>query len=154
MLSGSIQGRLLTIWEYAGEVIAALLIYALLRMWFGPAEMADFARTEHSNEVILTSIVFAACVAVFVAFWQILSTELGAEMRKRSEAAAYSRAFAFPILVSLITLVLLLVLGQSDWAAHCTTVLVIYNLLNFVTMIFNSQGVIRLWQDWDRFRKS
>lgn len=153
MLSSSIQGRLLAVWEYAGEGIAALLIYALLRMWFGAAHISEFARSRHSDEVILISIVLAACVAVFVAFWQILNTELGAEMRKRGEAAAYSRAFAFPILVSLITLVLLLVLGPSDWAAHCTTFLVIYNLLNFITMIFNSQGVIRLWQDWDRSRK-
>jgi hypothetical protein len=153
MLSSSIQGRLLTLWEYGGEIIAALLIYALLRIWFGAVQISEFSRRKHSDEVILISIVLAACVAVFVAFLQILSTELGAEMRKRGEAAAYSRAFAFPILVSLITLALLLMMGASDWAAHCTTLLIIYNLLNFVTMIFNSQGVIRLWQDWERSRK-
>ena len=130
---------LLTFWEYAGEVIGAVLIYSLLRLLFGAERIAAFCITRHSGAVLLIGILLAASVAIAAVFWQLLSTEFGKQIRIAGEAAAYSRAFAFPILVSLITLVLVLTAGGGPIATNLIILVSLYNLLTFVTMVVNMQ---------------
>lgn len=140
----------LSVWEYAGEVIAAGLVYVLLRIWFGSASISKFYADKQSAGAILVGIILASCIAVWVAFGALLSSEFGKWLRTTGNATVYSRAFAFPILVSLATLALLLTLSADTTAAHFVTIMVIYNLLNFITMIFNLHGLYRLWQEKDR----
>ncbi|HEY4932579.1 MAG TPA: hypothetical protein VII23_13505 [Terriglobales bacterium] len=153
MSGGNTKRYLLGLWEYAGELIAAILIYVALRVRYGPESISQFFTNKRSDEAILIGIVFAACIAVGAVFWQLLSSDFGAWLRIKGEAAAYSRAFAFPIILSFITLVVLLIFGAKAEGSHFATILVIYNLLNFLTMIFNLHGFVRLWQDWDLERK-
>ena len=146
------EWNLVTIWEYGGEVVAALLIYFLLRESFGVEQISAFCVSKHSEGAILIGLILAACIAICAVFWGLLNTEFGKEIRIRGEAAAYSRAFAFPILISLVNLVLLLTLDATRLTTHLLIIVSIYNLLTFVTMIFNMQGLVRLWQDWERSR--
>ncbi len=146
------RNLLLNVWEYAGEIILAILVYFLLRLIYGPTEFAQFYADRHSDEAVTVGVVLAVCVAICGGFWGLLTTEFGKWLRTTNNATAYSRAFVFPVLLSLINLTLLVIVGADKAAADFATILLLYNLINVLTMLFNLHGLVKLWQDWENSR--
>jgi hypothetical protein len=81
----------------------------------------------------------------------MLATAFGRWLRRKKEAYAYSVALAVPALIyfsALMVLVFTICSESRHWVVLNVFIL-IYGLINFVTMIRNINGLVRLWQVWE-----
>jgi len=96
----------------------------------------------------------AVSVCLFAAFIAVLCTDFGRRLRLHGVAKAYSVAFAFPILIFLVTFSLLssVVPGSNIWFSSAVGYFVVYSGLNSYTIIKNLIDIIRVWEDVDKAR--
>jgi hypothetical protein len=106
-------------------------------------------------DLILTfGVAIAISVAVWGIFLTVLTSEFGAWLRKRGEADHYARALAIPIFIDLLALLWLLFMipANSVTTLVASIFLLVYGLINFITMIRNINGVVRLGQTKENVR--
>jgi hypothetical protein len=145
------QPRLSAIWEILGEILASVLLYVALRLWIGEKEIGNFIIAVKADLIVIGAAGMGLAATVWVGFWNMLSSEFGRELRIRGQAAAYSRAFSIALLAYFLLLAEQPLLSlKRNSVLQLTTVLSIYCLLNFITLIRNVHALVRLWQDWDR----
>lgn len=145
----SLNIQLERVWTYAVEVVASGLVCLLLLIRIGGAAITKWQITKRSDLLILAGIAMGASAAVFAAYFGILPTEFGKRLRLHKAAAEYSAAFAFPMLLLAGTMVALAFLDDESGIAYSIFVmfLLCYSILNFMTMVRNVVGLVRLWQD-------
>ena len=146
--------RYIIVWEYAGEIVAAVLIYLLLIIVFGAAPVSHWVFVKRSE--LSTAVTFACGLgaAVFAGFLAILCTSFGEQLRLAGEAKSFAAGFGSPIIIFLTTL-LGVVFAPGDrngWWLRTVSILLIYTAVNCLTMLMNMIDVIRLWLDVDRTR--
>jgi len=145
----------LSIWEYLVEGLVALAVYYLLRRLLGPAIVGRWIlakRVEWSAAAWAAAAIATVLWGVYLAF---LTTEFGAKLREFRVASVYSFALSFPILVFAMTgLSSLFIEGSnSGFLLQAICLLLLYALINFVTLVRNLHGLVTVWQDFDRARK-
>lgn len=145
----------LSIWEYAVEVILALLTCCFLLIFISGESLASHLCGLRSDLMGITGGALAAAIAVWAIFIDILRGEFGAWLRRKGEASAYSTALSFPVFVYLICLLVLLLADCPMRArvSELASFLLLYGLINFVTMVRNINGLVRLWQAWQNREK-
>jgi hypothetical protein len=144
--------QLSTVWEYAGEIVAAILIHLALVLFFGVNQVSGWVFEKRVDLGIAAGIAIGLGVALFAAFIAVLCTEFGTKLRMKGEAVPYVVAFGAPILIFLLTFLSLIFVAKDvrSWYLRITSILLIYSCLNCFTVVKNMIGVISLWQDVDR----
>jgi hypothetical protein len=151
-----LKDRLLTIWAYAVEIVATILVYIALVTWVGTIAIASYVNRTLGDWKTGLGIAFGAAIALWAAFFALLATDFGHELKKRGSATMYSAAIVFSMLVFLGTFLFLIALPRdfSSATAQLVALVLIYATINCFTMVLNLHGLLRLWQDWVRFRSS
>lgn len=146
--------RLESIWAYLGELIVAALLLLALNLLLDTQDLSVWLTQQRASlTTILTTGVASSAIA-FGAFFAILTTDFGSKLRLVGEAKAYVIAFAFPLLLFVVSLAVV-TLGSSNWGTLYTQLcifLLLYAALNFITMIKNAIDLAGLWQDVDEAR--
>jgi len=140
------------VWVYAVEVIAAGLICLLLWLWLGEQAIAKWQVEKRTDLLVFTGVALGLSAAVFAAFFGILATDFGKKLRIRGVAVEYASAFAFPLILLIMTAATLEFLANDSGSAlsRAVTFALCYSCLNCVTMVRNVLGVVRLWQELER----
>lgn len=146
---------LLLIWEYVGELILAGLCCALLLSYFSVRDLHHTLCKLRPDLLAGVGVALGLSAVIWAGTLTMQASEFGAWLRKRGEASAYSRALATPVLIYVFVFLLLLVSACSDYSYVVAFIVfaLIYGLINLVTMIRNVQGLVSLWQTWERTRK-
>ncbi|MGA8151805.1 MAG: hypothetical protein WB952_12705 [Terriglobales bacterium] len=139
-------------WEYAGELILALLVSVLLFSFAPRAVLHEHLCSLRTDLMLILGIALGIGATVWVGFFALLGGEFGAWLRKKNEASHYSLALAAPIFSYLLGFLLLLFTAclESSWLTRMNVLVLTYDLINFITMIRNVNGVVRLWQTWEQ----
>lgn len=89
--------------------------------------------------------------AVFAAYFAVLATEFGRELRVHG-VAKYAAAFAFPLVPFAATIAALEMFTKDSGPglSQAITFLTCYSGLNCITMVRNVLGIVRLWQEVER----
>jgi len=143
-----------SVWEYLGELVLSVLSTWLVLRFFDAAAVQERLCVLRPDLLLAVGIGLAAAVAVWAIFAGILAGDFGVWLREKGEASAYSRALATPIFAYLLILVFLLFAGcpKAPLSTNFAVLLLLYALINFVTMIRNVNGLVLLWQDWQQAR--
>jgi hypothetical protein len=142
-------------WEYLVEVILASLLCWLLFRFVGQETLRIRLCALRSDLLLIFGVALAAAIAVWAIFVDILRGEFGAWLRKKGEARAYSTGLTAPVFVYLAGLLVLLFeeCPKTLSALILTVFVLLYGLINFVTMIRNVNGLVGLWQTWQEHEK-
>jgi hypothetical protein len=158
MTSG--RERFLIGWAYIVELVAAYLLYLLVSLVFGALESESFICRTSSVWATACGIAVGVAATVWVAFFSVLGTPFGSELRSRGAASVYSTALAAPIFVFFVATVLFMLLptsctgGTGDKIgyhrlAQISIFLGVYSVINFVTLVRNVIQLIKLWEHFD-----
>ena len=147
---------LLSAWEYAGELVLAVLVSVLLFVAAQQGVLQSQLCRLRNDLMLIVGIALGISATVWVGFLALLSSEFGVWLRKKNEAFSYSRALAVPLFGDLVGILLLLLAACSEslWLVKMNVFILIYDLINFVTLIRNVNGLVRLWQTWEQQRRS
>jgi hypothetical protein len=151
-----LKGWLLAVWEYAGEIVLACLVSGLLFAIVGHDVLHNRLCSFRSDLMLSVGAGLGISATIWVSFFAVLPTEFGAWLRKKDEAVPYSWALATPILSYLLGLLSLLFTACSESVVllQLNVFVLSYDLINFVTLIRNVNGLIGLWQTWEQQRKT
>lgn len=152
----TVNGWRLSVWEYLGEAILAILASVLLFLIFGRVELHDRLCGLRSDLMTAVGIALGVSATVWVGFFAMLSSEFGKWLRVENQSFSYSRALAAPIFANLVGLLLLVFSACSDSLPSLVigVVVLVYDLINFVTMVRNVNGLVGLWETWQQNHKS
>jgi hypothetical protein len=144
-----LKKRLLIGWAYVVEILATVLLYALIRYLFSETELRAFVLATSGTWATVFGIAAAVAAALWTMFFQVLSTEFGAELRSRGAASAISTALAAPIVFFLCatTLFMLVPIVDRPSLTHGAVLVGIYSIINVATLIRNVNWLVRLYQD-------
>ena len=144
------------IWEYVVEIILSTAILDLLNQLKGTEVLRGWLVHKRTDLINLLVVAAAATAVTFGAFFAVLTTEFGLRLRQFGEAKAYSTALGYPLLLFVVTLALLTLgpAGEGTKYDDFLIFLLIYSAVNLFTMIKNVIGLVSLWQDVDRARKT
>lgn len=140
------------IWAYAVEPVGAALICTIIWLTIGAEEVRVWQLEKKADILAAIAIAAGVSAAIFAAYFALLSTDFGRKIRMQGAAAEYASAFAFPMILFLISAGALEFLRPNPnlTFSRFVTFLLCYCFVNCVTMIRNVIGLVRLWQDVDR----
>jgi hypothetical protein len=146
--------RLLAFWEYAVEVVLAVLCCALVLLLRSTADLLVILCRLRGDLLVGTGIVLGIGCAIWVGLLAVFASDFGGWLRTRGEAGAYSRALATPLVVYMAAFVVVMLTACRN--SHFFPVLnlfaLVYCAINFVTMIRNVHKLVMLWQTWEQSR--
>ena len=139
-------------WEYLVEVILASLSCWLVFILQDEEKLRVHLCGLRPDLMVIVGGALATAVAVWAILVGILTSDFGTWLRKKGEAAAYSRGLAVPIFAYLLGLLFLVFEGCPKTIPMLVLLVfvLLYGLINFITMIRNVNGLIRLWQTWQQ----
>ena len=145
-------GWRLSSWEYLVEIILASLSCWAVFILVGQDTVCTRLCSLRPELLGIVGGALAAAVGVWAILFDILRGEFGAWLREKEEASAYSAGLATPIFVFLLGLLVLLFddCPEKLFASALAVFVLMYGLINFVTMIRNVSGLVRLWQTWQK----
>jgi len=149
-------GWRLSAWEYLGEIVLACLLTVLGFLIVGQNDLQARLCSLRGDLMIIVGIALGISATVWVGFFALLASEFGGWLRKRNETSPYAVALASPIFVDLLGFLVLLFAGcsASSLLVRSTVIVLIYDLINVVTMIRNVIGLIALWETFEQSRRS
>ena len=105
-----------------------------------------------SDLLVGLGVLLAINAAVWAVLLAILSTDFGKWLRKRGEALAYTTALAAPIFISSFAFLVVMfeACSKTRFAPYLATFVLVYALINLVTMVRNVVGLVGLWQLMDQ----
>ena len=144
-----------SVWEYLGEAVLTCLLSVLVFLVVSQNILRVRLCSLRGDLMLIVGIALGLSATVWVGFFALLGSEFGAWLRKKSESSPYAVALASPILADLLGLLVLLFAGCSaSFFLLCSTVFIlIYDLMNVVTMIRNVIGLIVLWETFEETRR-
>jgi hypothetical protein len=115
----------------------------------GEQAISSWQIEKRTDLLAFTGVATAVSAAVFAAYFAVLSTAFGKELRIRRVAVEYATAFAFPMCLLAVTSASLEFLSKESGPtlSHAVTFLLCYSCVNCVTMVKNVLGIVRLWQE-------
>ena len=147
-------------WEkirpYAVELLAALLLCAILFMCFRTNQVLAWLLRRKSDALVLAGIAAGTSGIIFGAYFNVLSTDFGRRLRLANAAVEYAIAFAVPLVGFFATVVALIVLSErSDGVlVKALIFLLVYSCINCYTMVRNVIDLVGVWQDVEKARHS
>jgi hypothetical protein len=148
--------RLLIFWGYLIEVVLVAAVYAVCISTMSPQGITTFLLDTKDAWVsaigVLLGAGFGLLIAVFV---NVLFTDFGEYLQARGSGATYVWAFATPVLIFLSTIALLIVAGWAKrWEfAHVAFVLLVYSVVNGITMTKNTVELAILYMTFRRYNQ-
>ncbi len=145
------NGRLLAVWEYSVELLLAALLSFLAFLLFGREALHKNLCSLRGDLIVGFEVLLATGVTVWIGFLAMLATGFGRWLRRKKEAYAYAVALAAPALIYFSALMVLVftICSEGRYWVVLNVFILIYGLINFITMIRNINGLVRLWQVWE-----
>lgn len=147
------QRRLfLSIWEYLGEIVLAVLCCALVLSLFTLEEVHAVLCKLRGDLLVGVITAWALSAAIWIGMIAILASDFGKWLRRRGEAAAYSRALATPVIVYALVVALLIggACSENRFMIEAKLLALAYSAINLVTIVRNVHGLVVLWQTWEQ----
>jgi hypothetical protein len=143
--------KLLATWEYAVELLLAALLSLLAFLLFGRETLHKNLCSLRGDLTVSFEVLLGTAVAVWVGFLAMLATSFGRWLRRKKEAYAYAVGLAAPAFIYFFALMVLVFTICSEGRAFVVlnVCILIYGLINFITMIRNINGLVGLWQVWE-----
>ena len=149
-------GWRLSAWEYLGEIVLASLLTVLVFIVVAQNDLQARLCCIRGDLMLIVGIALGISATVWVGFFALLASEFGAWLRKRNATSPYAVGLASPIFADLLGFLVLLFAGcsASSLLLRSTVFVLIYDLINVVTMIRNVIGLIVLWETFEQSRRS
>ncbi len=140
------------IWTYLSELILSSLVCVLLWITSGPSVIGAMIFEKRVELIALTGGAATLAGVVFAAYIALLQTDFGKRIRLQGASLEYAHAIAFPFLLLFLTTVVLSLWGNrtSISQSRAMTFVLVYCGVNFVTMIRNVLGLVKLWECLER----
>jgi len=138
----------LVVWEYAGEVLLGGLITFLLFRFLGEGRIREALCNLRPDLLVGVGVLLGISAGVWAGLLAILATDFGKWLRQMGEALAYTTALAAPIFISTLAFLTIMfeACSKNRYARYLSTFVLVYSLINLVTMIRNIIGLVGLWQ--------
>jgi hypothetical protein len=140
------------IWTYAVEAVSAALFSAVFWLTIGVEKIRAWQVDKKPDLLVSVGIAIAASATIFAAYFALLSTDFGRKLRMHGVAAEYTAAFAFPMILFMISAGTFEFVDDNPGRtfSRFVTFLLCYSCVNCLTMVRNVIELVRLWQDIDR----
>lgn len=139
-------------WAYVVEFILCVLVFVGIALVWDRTAVTRFIHDTAASWVELTVTLFAASLAVWLTFVNIRATEFGDYLDQRESVGVYSTALIASMIVHFTSTVLMILnVGiQNAVVAGAGLFFLIYGVVNLLTLVRNSTGLIRLYSTFRR----